>query len=89
MSPEERERMQYLCQRIATEEEPQIFDQLVIELNDLLEVRHVRIHPEHKRRNQGDRRSLFIKNGDFSPTTTSYPDVVKSIVISTRRKLAA
>jgi hypothetical protein len=48
MSPEEKERMQYLCQRIATEEDPQIFDQLVIELNDLLEVKHVRIHPEHK-----------------------------------------
>jgi hypothetical protein len=48
MSPEEKERMQYLCQRIATEEDPEIFDQLVIELNDLLEIKHVRIHPEHK-----------------------------------------
>jgi hypothetical protein len=48
MTPEEQERMEYLCQRIAVEKDPQIFDQLVRELNDLLEVKHGRIHPEHK-----------------------------------------
>jgi hypothetical protein len=40
--------MQYLCQRIAVEKEPQIFDQLVKKLSDLLEAQHCRIHPEHK-----------------------------------------
>ena len=48
MTPEERERMQYLCKRIEVEKDPQIFDQLVIELNNLIEAKHGRIHPEHK-----------------------------------------
>jgi hypothetical protein len=51
MTPEERERMQSLCQRISKEHDPQIFDQLVVELNDLLEAKHKRIHPEHQRQN--------------------------------------
>ncbi len=54
MTPEEQERMQYLCQRIAIEKDPQIFDQLVTELNDLLEVKHGRIHPESNIRRQLD-----------------------------------
>lgn len=48
MTPEERERMQQLFQRITVEKDPEIFDQLVKELNDLLEARHARIHPEQK-----------------------------------------
>ena len=48
MTPEEREKMHMLCQRIATEKDPATFDKLVKELNDLLEVKHERIHPEHK-----------------------------------------
>jgi hypothetical protein len=48
MTPDEQERMQCLCQKIAVEEDPQIFDQLVKELNELLEVKHGRIHPGHK-----------------------------------------
>jgi hypothetical protein len=48
MTPEERERMDYLCKRIAVEKDPETFDRLVKELNDLLEVKHERIHPEHK-----------------------------------------
>jgi hypothetical protein len=48
MTPDEQERMQYLCHRIAVEKDPQIFDQLVKELNDLLEVKHGRIRPEHQ-----------------------------------------
>jgi hypothetical protein len=48
MTPEERARMNYLCERIATEKEPTVFDQLVKELNDLLEQKHERIHPDHK-----------------------------------------
>lgn len=50
MSPEEREKMDELCKRIQVEQNPQIFDQLVNELNDLLEVKHERIHPEHTTR---------------------------------------
>jgi hypothetical protein len=37
MTPDERERMAILCQRIATEKNPEIFNNLVRQLNDLLE----------------------------------------------------
>lgn len=47
MTPDEQEQMNELCKRIQTEKNPEIFDQLVRELNDLLEVKHARIHPEH------------------------------------------
>jgi hypothetical protein len=47
MTPEERERMNLLCLRIQDEKDPQTFDRLVRELNELLEVKHGRIHPEH------------------------------------------
>jgi hypothetical protein len=48
MAHEERERMNWLCTRIQEEKDPKIFDQLVCELNDLMEVKHERIHPGHK-----------------------------------------
>jgi hypothetical protein len=48
VTPDERERMAILCQRIATEKNPEKFDKLVAELTDLLELKHRRIHPEHK-----------------------------------------
>ncbi len=48
MTPEERERMDRLCERIQIEKDPQIFDQLVRELNDLIEIKHERIHPERR-----------------------------------------
>jgi hypothetical protein len=48
MSPEERERFQYLCSRIQEEKDPVTFDGLVRELNDLLELKHDRVHLEHK-----------------------------------------
>lgn len=47
MTPDEHEKMNELCTRISTEQDPQTFDRLVKELNDLLEVKHERIHPEH------------------------------------------
>jgi hypothetical protein len=47
-APEEREKMDQLCTRIQNEKNPQIFDQLVRELNDLIEIKHERIHQEHK-----------------------------------------
>lgn len=37
MTPDERERMQLLCEQIAKEEDPEKFTKLVQELNDLLE----------------------------------------------------
>jgi hypothetical protein len=37
MTPDERERMQLLCEQIAKEEDPEEFTKLVQELNDLLE----------------------------------------------------
>ena len=48
MTPEEREKMNDLCKQIQTEKNPEVFDQLVRELNDLIEIKHERIHPEHK-----------------------------------------
>jgi hypothetical protein len=48
MTPEETERMNQLCAQIKTEKDPQKFDALVRELNDLLEQKHERIHPDHK-----------------------------------------
>lgn len=43
MTPEERERMNWLCIRIQEENNPATFDQLVRELNDLLEAKQERI----------------------------------------------
>jgi hypothetical protein len=48
VTPEERERMNQICRRVQEEKDPEIFDQLVRELNDLLETKHERIHPEHR-----------------------------------------
>jgi hypothetical protein len=48
MTPDERERMAILCERIAKEQDPKKFDELIRDLNDLLELKHQRIHPEHK-----------------------------------------
>ena len=47
MTPEERERVNWLCLRIQEEKDPKTFDQLVRELNELLEQKHRRIRPEH------------------------------------------
>ena len=48
MTLEERARMKDLCAQIATEKDSETFDRLVRELNDLLEQRQERIHPDHK-----------------------------------------
>jgi len=47
MTPDERERMNDLCRRIMDEKDPLKFDDLVVQLNELLEAKHQRIHPEH------------------------------------------
>ena len=48
MTREEIEKMNDLCRQIATEKDPEIFDNLVRELNDLLELKHERIHSYRK-----------------------------------------
>jgi hypothetical protein len=48
MTPEERKQMLLLCGRIAEEKSGPEFDKLLRELNDLLEIKHKRIHPAHK-----------------------------------------
>jgi hypothetical protein len=40
MTPEELERMNWLCNRIQEEKEPGVFDKLVAELNDHIEAKH-------------------------------------------------
>jgi hypothetical protein len=51
MTPEERERMTSICQGIATEQDRDVFTQLVKELNDLLSQKDHRLkdhRPEDK-----------------------------------------
>lgn len=43
MTAEERGRLGYLCERIQIEQAPQTFDELVMELNELLEQNQRRI----------------------------------------------
>jgi hypothetical protein len=47
MTAEERERMDWLCSRIADERNPLVFHELLRELNELMEKKRQRIHPEH------------------------------------------
>ena len=47
MTPEEQERLNELCRRVVAERDPQKFDELVKQMNDLLEKKYERIHPEH------------------------------------------
>jgi hypothetical protein len=49
VTPEEQNKLNELCERIAVEKNPDVFDQLVKELNDLLDVKHKRIRPESKK----------------------------------------
>jgi len=48
MTPDERERMNHLCQRIQEEKDPGIFDNLVQQLLELLDTKHAKIHPSHQ-----------------------------------------
>jgi hypothetical protein len=48
MTPDERERMAILCERIAKEQNPQKFTPLVKELNDLLAVKERRLREAQK-----------------------------------------
>ena len=52
MSPEEREKMDALCKSLTIERDPEIFDRLVRELNDLLGEKQTRIHSEHQTTSQ-------------------------------------
>jgi hypothetical protein len=49
MTPEERERMDSLCRRIATEQDRDVFTELVRELNDLLSVKDQRLEYKDKK----------------------------------------
>lgn len=48
MTAEERTRMDELCKRIQQEKDPKMFDDYVRQLNELIEQKHERIHPEHR-----------------------------------------
>ena len=43
MTPEEKAKFDSLCQQIAAEKDPQIFHQLLVRLNDLLERKEQRL----------------------------------------------
>ena len=47
MAPEERKRLDDLCRKVQDEKDPKKFDGYGRELNDLLEEKHTRTHPEH------------------------------------------
>lgn len=49
MTPDERERMAVLCQRIATEQDRDTFTQLVKELNNLLSLKDHRLEDRQKK----------------------------------------
>ena len=40
--------MDRLCQRIAVEKDPKAFNELVVQLNDLLERKELRLNPEKR-----------------------------------------
>jgi hypothetical protein len=48
MTPEEKEMMHKLCQRIEIEKDPKTFDELVHQLNELLEKKEHRLKPEQR-----------------------------------------
>jgi|HubBroStandDraft_5_1064220.scaffolds.fasta_scaffold262883_2 hypothetical protein len=48
MTPEEKEMMHTLCQRIEVEKDSKTFDELVFQLNELLEKKEHRLKPEQK-----------------------------------------
>ena len=50
MTPDERERMTTLCQRIASEQDREKFTQLVKELNDLLSLKDHRQEDREKKK---------------------------------------
>ena len=52
MTPDERERMASLCQRIATEQDREKFTQLVKALNDLLSVKDHRLEDKEKKKDE-------------------------------------
>ena len=53
MTPEERERPEEICKKMATENDLTRFEQLVFELNKLLELKHQHVHSGHKGKPQG------------------------------------
>lgn len=48
MTPEEKELMDALCKRIAVEKDSKTFDELVLQLNELLEKKEHRLKPEQR-----------------------------------------
>jgi hypothetical protein len=50
MTPDERERMNFLCEQIAKEQNHDRFSKLVQELNDLLESKEQRLEDSTKKR---------------------------------------
>jgi hypothetical protein len=50
MTPEEREQMASLCQRIATEQDRDIFSHLVTQLNELLSRKDQRLEDKEKKK---------------------------------------
>lgn len=63
MTTEEREKINSICIRIQTENDQKVFDRLIKELNDLLEVKQKRIDPGHysSRANAGSLKREIIR----------------------------
>jgi hypothetical protein len=48
LTPEEQERLNEICRRVIVEQNPNTFDELVKEMNDLLDTKYERIQPQPK-----------------------------------------
>ena len=53
MTPDERERMAILCERIAKEQDPSLFAEFVRQLNELLELKRHRFEDAPKAKRTG------------------------------------
>jgi len=66
MTPEDLVLMERLCTQIKEEKNPVIFDKVLKDLLKLLEAKHLRTHPEHKKELEGSEATGFEKP---SPTS--------------------
>jgi hypothetical protein len=51
MTPEEKAKLDVICGQIAVEKDPQTFQQLLVQLNDLLERKEQRLKEPNPRKN--------------------------------------
>ena len=78
MNPEEREQMNWLCERIQIEENPHAFVNLVKQLNELLERKAKRIGPSAEERAEQNRLMAVELNATIEATSATIDHPKKS-----------